>query len=200
MTSFSWLHFSDLHRGMPEQAESWSRIKKVIFEDVGKLYTQCGPWNLVLFTGDLTHSGSKEQFKQVDEFLNELWEEFAKLGHLESTTPQLLAVPGNHDLVWPENPKAPAVAVLLKWSQHEEVWDDFWDLKKTSDYREVINEAFKNYSDWWKEQEYKPKNICDGILPGDFSVTIENKDGAKNPFRKSQLPDFLAFCGLKPSK
>ena len=80
MTTFNWLHFTDLHCGMPDQPWRWPNVREIVFEDLEKLHDKCGDWDLVLFTGDLTFSAQPEQFEQATSVLNALWEQFDKLG------------------------------------------------------------------------------------------------------------------------
>lgn len=172
MTYFSWLHLTDLHCGMREQHWLWPGVRENFFEDLEKLHKKCGPWDLVLFTGDLTRQGSAEEFQKVDELLNQLWTHFKELG----SSPKLLAVPGNHDLVRLKRKTAP-VRLLQQWVDQPDVQEEFWEDAKSS-YRRTVVKAFKNYVAWWKKQSLRADNVNTGILPGDFSVTIE-KDGAK---------------------
>ena len=102
--SFSWLHLTDFHQGMRDQDWLWPGVKEIFFEDLKRLHDKSGSWDLVLFTGDLTQRGSAEEFEKLDRLLVQLWDYFAQLG----SSPKLLAVPGNHDLVRP-NAKEPAV-------------------------------------------------------------------------------------------
>ncbi len=173
MVSFSWLHLSDLHVGMKDQKSFWPVLKGIFFEDLKILHDKCGPWDIVIFTGDLTRYGSYEEFKKVNDTLDQLWEHFHKLG----SKPKLLAVPGNHDLVRPENTKDPSIILLQLWKYNDDIQEEFWKNSGSS-YRLVINNAFKNYSAWWENQPFRPENLSNGIIPGDFSATIE-KDGAR---------------------
>jgi len=66
MTYVSWLHLTDLHRGMKEQRWLWPGVRGIFFDDLKKLHEKCGPWDLVLFTGDLTQRGSAEEFQKVN--------------------------------------------------------------------------------------------------------------------------------------
>ncbi len=110
MVCFSWLHLTDLHLGIKNQGWLWPSVKERFFEDLKLLHDKCGPWDLVLFTGDLTQAGSVEEFQKVDELLNNLWAELKLLG----STPFLLAVPGNHDLNWPDPKKSSVIRAYLK--------------------------------------------------------------------------------------
>lgn len=173
---FSWLHLTDLHRGMSQQSYLWQNIRQIFFNDLRKLHDKCGPWDLVLFTGDLTQRGSKEEFEQLDELLEELWEKLRQLG----SSPYLLAVPGNHDLTRPD-PEDPSVILLNEWQNRNNIQQKFWDNPKSS-YRQLVVNAFEGYNNWWigKDHKHKPKkNINIGILPGDFSFTLEKTDGSK---------------------
>ncbi len=174
MTHFSWLHLTDLHIGITEQRWLWQDMKDRFFEDLKRLHEKCGPWDLVLFTGDFTQRGTKEEFQEVDRILEELWTHLGKLG----SNPKLLAVPGNHDLVRPENKTTPEMLLLRQWANQTDAQKEFWENKNSS-YHRVIAEAFKNYSNWWDKQASKGANIRDGMLPGDFSVSIEKEGGAK---------------------
>ena len=177
MVSFSWLHLTDLHLGMKEQVRFFPVIKDRFFEDLSRLREKCGPWDLVLFTGDLTQTGSVDDFKKVDNFLNKLWEHLRKL---DSGEAYLLAVPGNHDLARPEpdpkKPRPPDVIVLSDWTAHPDVHSVFWDDQDSS-YRKTVSTAFANYEAWWQRQPRRPPSIKPGILPGDFSAELE-KSGA----------------------
>ncbi len=173
MECFSWLHLTDLHRGMKEQHWLWPGVREIFFEDLERLHEKCGPWDLVLFTGDLTQRGNMEEFQKVDEILEQLWTYFKKLG----SSPKLLAVPGNHDLVRPRRTD-PSVRLLQQWADQPDIQDEFWE-EADSPYRQVIKRAFKNYTIWWRNaQSFKAKDVNTGILPGDFSTTFE-KEGAK---------------------
>ena len=167
MVCFSWLHLTDFHQGMSEQDWIWPNVKESFFEDLKKLYDKCGPWDLVLFTGDLTQRGSAEEFQKVDEILAQLWEQFDKLG----CSPKLLAVPGNHDLVRPDE-HAPPVIVLQGWDNQPNIQNEFWSNEQ-SPYRQVVTEAFKNYTHWLTRQPLKVDDLHLGLLPGDCSATIE---------------------------
>ena len=172
MQGFNWLHLTDLHKGMKDQSWLWPNVKERFFEDLDRLHTSCGPWDLVIFTGDLTQRGKKEEFEELDEFLGELWKHFKKLG----SNPKLLAVPGNHDLTRPDI-KDPAVKLLQQWHTDSDIKSEFWE-DKNSAYRQVISKAFENFTAWWAKQPFKVQNMEEGVLPGDFSVSFE-KNRAK---------------------
>ena|SRR5579863_8107167 len=94
---FRWLHLTDLHQGIGPDGWQWPIYKDHFFSDLAELHDQAGPWDLIFFTGDLTQSGSADEYTRLDATLGELVDHLNKLG----SSPILLAVPGNHDLVRP---------------------------------------------------------------------------------------------------
>ncbi len=172
-TDFSWLHLTDFHQGMSKQSWLLPGVKDRFFKDLKKLHEKSGPWDLVLFTGDLTNRGSAEEFKKLNIFLEELWKEFKRLG----SSPKLLAVPGNHDLVrpnWNDDPDVQSNDDPDESEFWNDVQSEFWNTKSPE---HKVTEAFKNYTNWLKNPPSKVvDNLKHGILPGDFSVTIEKGD------------------------
>jgi hypothetical protein len=75
------------------------------------------------------------------------------------------------------NKKDPSVRLLQHWLEYPDIQEEFWE-EADSEYRQVVMDAFTNYSVWWNEYAGEVKDLRFGILPGDFSTTIE-KDGAK---------------------
>jgi len=159
----------------------WPSIKDEFFQDLARLHKICGPWDLILFTGDLTNEAD---FGKLDEEIEEIRQKVAELSNGEK--PILLAVPGNHDLKKPPQDN-PLVEKLQQWSKDEKVRSDFWEKDF---YRPVVEESFQNYQGWWEPyfnalgNDYRagPLRVKDapkkGLLPGDFSVTIE-KEGCR---------------------
>ena len=87
-----WLHLTDLHVGMDEQDWLWPGMRKKFHLDLQKIRETAGPWDLVLFTGDLVQKGV--EYAKLEEIFGEIWGWFKDL----DCEPKLLAVPGNHDL------------------------------------------------------------------------------------------------------
>jgi hypothetical protein len=167
MTVFRWLHFTDLHLGLSEIREYWPNLQELLFEDLDYLCRNVGPWDAVLFTGDLVQKGAREEFADLDTLLSQFWEKFRSWGF----TPSLLACPGNHDLRRPSAINPAVVALVRSWGATE-VNTPFWN-DPGSEYRKLLQEAFANYQDWWTTTKL-PKPDCQaGLLPGDFSATLE---------------------------
>jgi tetratricopeptide (TPR) repeat protein len=169
-TSFSWLHLTDFHYGLKGQECLWPTLREPFLDSLAALHERCGPWDAVLFTGDLVQSGETAQFEKMQaEVLDPLWERLRELGSGDAV---LLAVPGNHDLYRP-NPldDNPAVDVLLEEGGFQRIEEKkFWD-QPAGGYRRVINDAFAAYSQWWNKAAHRPA-VNVGALPGDFSTTL----------------------------
>jgi tetratricopeptide (TPR) repeat protein len=171
-SSFSWLHLTDFHYGLKGQDCLWPTLREPFLDSLAALHERCGPWNAVLFTGDLVQSGETAQFEKMQaEVLDPLWEKLRELG---SGGAVLLAVPGNHDLYRP-NPHEDnaAIDVLLEKDGFQRIEAKFWD-QPTGQYRRVINDAFAAYSQWWDKAPHRPGTAKAGALPGDFSATFQN--------------------------
>jgi Calcineurin-like phosphoesterase len=178
MASIRWLHLTDLHVGMPGMSPLWPSVKEYLYRDLEEIHRIAGPFDLVLFSGDLVQSGQDAEYEELAGLLDDLWRHFGKLG----SSPVLLAVPGNHDLARPKDSSA-AVRRLLNWAHDQDLrGTDFWDEKRGREYRRVIDPAFKGYMRWWRARGaahplpgWVEQNV-DGLLPGDFAATIR-KDG-----------------------
>jgi hypothetical protein len=173
MKRFSWIHLSDLHFGLSGQPSLWPNVKLALFDDLPKLHDRTGPWHIVMFTGDLVQQGRKDEFAALEtKVLGPLWERLKELG----SQPTLLAVPGNHDLERPDSKKQPAgLRQLLRKDGFREIEEEFFS-ETPDEYRAIINNAFTNYVDWWNLTRYANPNVRQGLLPGEFSVTLEVDD------------------------
>src|SRR5215208_669481 len=123
MTTFNWLHLTDLHLGVEAYQRLWPNVEEDFFEDLEFVVDKVGPLDLVVFTGDLAYRGSSEEFDLVNQQLERLWDKFNELGF----EPKLLAVPGNHDLVRPDDATNPALMTLLHLWDHRDVQEPFWN-------------------------------------------------------------------------
>lgn len=175
MTTFRWLHLTDLHLGMQGQSHLWPNVEEMFVNDLKLLHERVGAWDMVLFTGDLTQRGSKAEFDAVEKLLQKLWAHFKQWGF----TPTLLAIPGNHDLVRPADETDPALISLLHTWHLPAVQTPFWD-KEDCPQRRLVATAFHPFTDWWAHTSIpKPSTFQQGLLPGDCSVSVEIADGHK---------------------
>ena len=178
MKSFNWLHLTDLHFGLHGQASLWPNVREVFWNDLETLHAKSGPWDAVLFTGDLVQSGSEAEFTELEEkVLGPLWAHLAKIG---TKDPVLLTVPGNHDLARPESEKPkPALRLLLEKGEFGRIAEEFWS-DPSCEYREIVSAAFANYQVWSaKNNRTKGVTLTPGRLPGDFvaSINVQKQDG-----------------------
>lgn len=173
-TSFSWLHLTDFHYGLKGQDCLWPTLREPFLDSLGSLHDRCGPWDAVLFTGDLVQSGETAQFEKMQaEVFDPLWEKLREIGSGDAV---LLAVPGNHDLYRPNpNEDNAAIDVLLEKDGFQRIEAKFWD-QPAGAYRRVINDAFAAYSQWWNTAPHRPGTVKAGALPGDFSATLKCGD------------------------
>jgi predicted MPP superfamily phosphohydrolase len=171
MTTFRWLHLTDLHLGMPGQASLWPNVEEIFLDDLDFLRQEVGPWSVVLFTGDLTRRGTEPEFTEIDKLLDKFWCRFGKWGF----TPELLAIPGNHDLIRHEDQTNPSLLTLLHNWHLPDVQTPFWD-KEDSPQRALISTVFQNYVQWWEHTPIPKPDVLNGLLPGDCSVSFEVGD------------------------
>ncbi|MEX2260880.1 MAG: metallophosphoesterase, partial [Bryobacteraceae bacterium] len=198
LATFTWLHLTDLHCGLQPQNWLWPRMHQVFLDDLSVLHDECGPWDLVLFSGDMTQRGGRDEFAKVDEILERLWIHMRALG----STPVFFAVPGNHDIERPD-PETPEVLLLNEWVGRPNVQERFWS-RSDSAYRKVVDQAFHNYSDWWNGNTLRPAQVRQGLLPGDFSATINKQSlriglvGLNTTFLQLTAADYRGRLALHP--
>ncbi|MDB5742351.1 MAG: putative phosphohydrolase [Polaromonas sp.] len=167
--SIKLLHLSDLHLGLSQQDWMWPTFKSQLYEDLQSLHRRAGPWDAVIFSGDLTQSGSEAEFDKLTELLSVLWTHFKSLG----SNPQLVVVPGNHDLTRPSE-LDPTGLVMAQWWNEAAVRNDFW-RSEASVYRRALSKWFKNFESWCERlsKAIPMAPFTKGLLPGDISATIE---------------------------
>jgi len=174
MTTFRWLHLTDLHRGLTEEQWLWPSCREDFFSDLEGRIDRDHPIDVVLFSGDLVQQGKPKEFEELETILQQLDNKLQDLG---SKNTVLLAVPGNHDLKRPRANSATAT-VLSEWDKHSAIQHEFW-TKATSQYRVAVNRAFQSYCAWWDKRKVTlGPNYAPGLLPGEFSFWME-KEGCR---------------------
>ena len=137
------------------------------------MHERCGPWDLVIVAGDLSMRGDAEELDEAEQTLEALRAHLTTLG----SSPCLLAVPGNHDLVRTEASPS-ALRRLRRWHEDPSVRDEFWN-DPDSPARRLVDRAFEPFEHWWTALNVPEKgnvSVRRGLLPGDFTATIR-KDG-----------------------
>jgi serine/threonine protein kinase len=207
-TALRILHVTDLHQGLARQSHLWPSVRDEFFADLKRISTFSEPWHALLFTGDLTQSGRKEEFHKLDEVLDEILDELGNLG----SEPLLLAVPGNHDLERPSKKSGNDQYVLnslLRWGSTPENDELLWS-SENSQARELLFQAFQNYTDWSKRWQERQKGRFEvyhpGILPGDFAASVRFGDfsisfvGLNSSFLQLDGSDYQGKLVLAPQQ
>lgn len=165
-----WMHVSDLHKGQDGTSHSWPLVRQQIVQDIVSQISRNGPLDLVIFSGDLAFKGSSTEFNEVKADLVKLWDTFAKLG----SKPVLFAVPGNHDLVRPdENSVFLHVANDLR--KNDGARRALLD-KPNFVYRSEVKACFENYTSFMAslaETGIPTANVEAGLFPGDTSTILK---------------------------
>ena len=148
---FKWLHLSDLHVGLTKQDWMWPSLKHLVFDDLKRVHSHTGNWDVVIFSGDLTQSGARDEFDKLDEILQELWTQFANLGF----APKLIVLPGNHDVSRPSQLKA-ELRLLKRWWSETDLHKEFFD-GPPNEYQAAILDVLNQYTEWEKKGSLQAK-------------------------------------------
>jgi hypothetical protein len=205
MQSFNILHLTDLHYGLKVQDSLLPSVRESFKRDLLAIEST-GPWDLVIFTGDLVQSGTEEQYQKLNAFLKDLWQIFAD----RNCRPALVSIPGNHDLSRP----APTPAALKLRHLADDHIDGpmIWDALFSRDphYRPVIDAAFANYMSWLggplptSLRTDQALAFHAGELPGDFSAIFDKNGwklgvvGLNSAFLQLTGEDFAGKLALHP--
>lgn len=167
----TWLHITDLHAGMNNQDWLWPTLKTSFYEDLTTLRDVVGPIDLVIFSGDLTQTGGRDDYDRLDGILTELWAHFGKL----NCSPSLIAIPGNHDVKWPDK-LGSAHQVLKQWWSIPTVHAEFF-ANADNEYRAAVCALLSEFTAWQDRLSdagfplLKPS--ATGLLPGDQSFILK---------------------------
>ncbi|WP_224363652.1 metallophosphoesterase [Hyalangium versicolor] len=171
MTSFGLLHLSDLHLGNPEREPYSAQDQARFLEDLQKAHELVGLFDLVVISGNLTDSGTPEQFARVEGFVQKLWERLGELG----SQPKLLTVPGERDVQLPSETDTEVLA-LAAWESNSKISEVFWSQDAHA-MRKKVTEVFAPYQSWRATGE-RPRGLSptEGLLPGDCSAFLKKGD------------------------
>lgn len=167
---FRWLHFSDLHVGLSAGRRLWPSYKTKFLDDLSAQYEHSGPWDAVIFTGDLTQAGKRSEYDELDTILGEIWSRFDELG----TAPTLITIPGNHDLARPDELDSHAIAFRNYWDTpalQEKLLEG-----KAAGYLDFLAKCFAEYCEWQARLIRDGRHAAPtarGLLPGDAAYGVE---------------------------
>nr|WP_227027784.1 metallophosphoesterase [Corallococcus soli] len=170
----NWLHLSDLHLGTQGSRLLRPEYRQAFELDLRNLHEQTGPWDVVFISGDLTLTGSLQEFQLLDATLRSLWDYLRSLG----SDPVLFAVPGDHD-AWNS-----ASFNLSMWMLEDNAWSSMHGAFKVSNEGQLARDAskaFAPFTDWfgsWRHEHlsHRLESFKKGLLPGDFVATlVKNK-------------------------
>lgn len=166
----TWIHLSDIHAGQRGEAAR-PAVEKALERSITSLAGRIGVPDLLLLTGDLAYSGKAEEYAQIERLIAriEAW-----LGHRLP----VLAVPGNHDLARPDNPRDKYFYAGLKYYEDEElIRDNLWQQPPG-----FLQPLFAEY-ERWVERDLEPRAQradhsihWSARVPGDFSVVVQKGD------------------------
>lgn len=163
------LHLTDLHVGMSGLQWLWPTAKKAVFDDLSRMQDKNGNIDLVIFSGDLTQKSTPEEYSKLNEILNDLWNNF----HTKGSKPKFFPIPGNHDLIRPKALDSTTMT-MKDWWLKPEIRSAFWS-RDPAEYRDLIEDAFLNYTNWFKSLKTERFPLIDhinGDLPGDISAEL----------------------------
>lgn len=170
MSRTRWLHLTDIHAGMRAQGWLWPTFENEFLDDLARIHDQSGPWDFILFSGDLARAGLTSEF---DVFAKVIEKVLAKASGLGSTC-KVITVPGNHDLSRPSTIN-PNYLAIKDFVSNEELQQDFWG-KDESGTRAFVRSCFDNYSKWRDQLVdlgLHERPVTEGYIPGDAGYVIQ---------------------------
>lgn len=165
---FRWLHLSDIHVGMTDQDWLWPTFKHALFDDFKRLLPKAGRLDALIFSGDIAQFGKAAEYERFNGIFGEIREALADLG----STPPLIAVPGNHDLMRPTM-GGPLEAATRQIPQDQDILRQVFE--PASDYHTMLGNLFGNFVAWQEQMIVDGVHLAptgSGALPGDFAFEV----------------------------
>ncbi|WP_319453602.1 MULTISPECIES: metallophosphoesterase [unclassified Mycobacterium] len=171
LTRFNILHITDIHFGQWAMKGTWPSIEQSFLKDLEYVCQQAGTIDLIALTGDIANRGAREDYDKAFDFVENV---ALSIDMVTGSTPQLAAVPGNHDIDRSLIAPLTRNALETSWTEFE---NDFLG-QDNYECRQTIVRSLSEFSDWIDRGpcEMVPTDST-GILPGDFTARI-TKDGA----------------------
>lgn len=142
MGTVSWLHLSDWHHKYPITGDRKKKRNKLL-KDIKNLTDDIGAFDFILFSGDITNSGAREEFDEVKvELIDPI------RSHACPGVP-VYCVPGNHDI------QRGIIACIADHLKNEianltsaDAWRKFNDTVNDRAAATELNKPFSNYFDF----------------------------------------------------
>lgn len=142
MGAVSWLHLSDWHHRCPISGDRKKKSKRLL-EDIRRETESLGAVDFILFSGDITNSGAKEEFEEVKTQLVD------PIRNLLGARVPIYCVPGNHDI---QRANIANITTLLKNQIANltsiEAWRVFNDTVSDPVTATELNNPLSNYFDF----------------------------------------------------
>ncbi|RXU69790.1 hypothetical protein CW358_03755 [Pseudomonas protegens] len=202
MSSINFLHISDLHVGLNGASYLWPLIREEFFKDLRQHLRAQGAIDFVIFSGDLTQSGSSQEFQLAVKELERLWNVFRS----EDCNPQLFIIPGNHDVARPTDPTANVLTAVGSVRQRPALLPVLM-TENEKDIRQELLEAHAGYMDFLDNlsQVGIPLAIQNhGGIPGDCVGIIEKDEfrvgliGLNSTWSQLEGGDFFEKIDIYP--
>ncbi|WP_320043443.1 metallophosphoesterase [uncultured Desulfobacter sp.] len=197
------------HWGKNEHDIFWPRIEQALFNDFDRLCELTGQkgWDAIFFTGDISNTGTAEQFTTAGKKIDRLVDKLLEYGK----SPDIFFVPGNHDLKRIINPGCSEEKQLQRnihdlatswFNDDKSPFTDFFNAPDQCFYMKAVETVFLEYTQFIKQRINPGLSINPGLLPGDFSATLGNNDlkiglvGLNSSFLHLESGDFQGKLDL----
>lgn len=165
---------SDIHVGANHLAETWPRFNTIFLDDIARKVELAGPIDTIVFSGDLVQFGAKNEFDRFDEVADNI---ISRLSDVQDI-PQIVTVPGNHDLSRAKKGATEGLALKQYWND-DEVRGTFWSEDGES-LRQFVNDRFEAYHAWREDAIKSGRHMApieQGLLVGDSTYQLEKSFG-----------------------
>ena len=201
MSSVAWLHLSDWHQGDPEFNRKTMRGE--LLSDIRKRHKDLQRLDFILFSGDISHSGAKEEFEAATRELID------PVREIVGRDVPIYCVPGNHDIERKRTADIPpALRQQIANIASTEDWHRFNDTIDQPGTAANLNIPLTNYYDFLvalgcksdRSKLYSVERIeKDGVKIGILCINtawnsarfqINHKEHAGDPGASSRLWDY----------
>lgn len=148
----------------------WVQIRAEVHNDIRRHCEIHGKLDLVIFSGDITQRAEPAEFEAAFNEMISLWELFESI----AKPPKLFIIPGNHDLVRPDDDST-LLTALDSWRKRPSNLESLL-RKEDHSFRKELKKAFANYSSFFEKLTNSNIPVLadhKGVVPGDVSGTLD---------------------------